>query len=132
MPSDADTCKCSTFIEGLSKRLDNNYLLVQNELHRGDCDCKFNKVEKALQKIAAQIKKVINILTACDADEAMLNDAIDRYEEIKKEYNSAIRSATASQSSDCGNILAKIRPILFNCAENIMAAVLKCLNFKNC
>ncbi|KAG4073951.1 hypothetical protein HA402_014156 [Bradysia odoriphaga] len=130
MPSDAKTCLQSSFIDGLTEKLTANVLRIQKELNGKDCDCNFGNVETALQKISAKIKKIIKILSACDPNEDMLNAAIDRYEELKREYNSAIRRATASQSSKCGSILAKIRPILLNCAENIMAAVLKCLNFR--
>lgn len=132
MPPSRDTCTQQCFIDGLKKTLETNSQLITKELRGGNCDCNFSEVEKALQKILTQIKKIIKILSSCDANEKMLNNAIDRYDEIKKEYNSAIRRATASQSSDCGKILAKIRPIALNSAENMMAVVLKCLNFKSC
>lgn len=45
---------------------------------RGEnCDCNFNNVEKALEKIVAQIKK--NIIS----DEKMLNTAIGQCDNIK-------------------------------------------------
>lgn len=51
---------------------------------RGEnCDCNFNNVEKALEKIVAQIKKNIIILSACDPDEKMLNTAIGQCDNIK-------------------------------------------------
>lgn len=128
MPKDSKTCSQPHFIEGLSEKLDENYQRIEEELRRANCDCNFNQVETALQKISVKIKKIIKILSDCHPSEDMLNNAIDRYDQLKKEYNSAIRRATASQSNKCGSILAKIRPILLNCAENIMAAILKCLN----
>lgn len=130
MPKDAKTCSQTHFIDGLSKKLSANYQLIQEELERGDCDCNFNNVNSALQKISAQIKQIIRVLSDCHPSEDMLNDAIERYDYLKKEYNSAIRAATANQSSKCGSILAKIRPVLLNCAENIMAAILKCLHLR--
>lgn len=134
MPTDVATCSCPTFISGLSKKLDENYQLIHNGLKNGDCGCgcDFKDVECALEKISKQIKRIIKILSQCDANVKTLNDAIKKYDDIKKEYNSAIRAATASQASNCGSVLAKIRPIPLNSAENIMAAVLKCLNFKSC
>lgn len=130
MPSNAATCRSTNFDNSMKKQVDENFQRIHKELQKGK-HCDFIGVEKGLQNLRSEINIIPKILSHRDADQKMLKDVMDKYDAIKTEFISIARNATVSESNACANIIWKIRTTPLSCAENLMAAVSRCLNFKS-
>lgn len=132
MPADAATCSCPDFINGLKKKLSHNFEIIDQQLQKINCDCDFRNVKKKVQERYSVTLEIIAVLSDCNPNMETLNIILNKYEVIKKDYNLVFRDDIASQSTRCSDLLIRLRSIPSTTAENIIAAVLKCLNFEKC